>query len=460
MTPRPQSQYLGYKKQPLAVLLTQLLIISAAVPELRITPVGAVFTTFSYTQFAAGVGYPRLCEILALVICLTSVPRLVRMTRTSQQLRITLFLILLYLGSLGLILIYHDTGGWDRYRAGLLVPLSVYLAVASASFTHTAQKKILNAAVLSGAFASLTVILQPWLPNLFPALSNFDVLDTSRYMGSGQSPAYQGTFILLASAPLVGAIRQQNSISRIFPKLALLAFFGVGIAMTGTRMCVVVFIGLLIFALSKSLRAALLSGILGLTLLIISGIWSPDNAIILSLRGLVERAAHVEMGRSLPWIVALEILASYPMLGIGNFEVAVAKLGIDAPAHPQNLILGQALFGGIPMLILFSATLFKISAFVFKSINSRTNTDQSNRSILIAIVSVYILSGVTEIVDASVQVQLGFFILMGALTVLKGERIGSSGFGAQHRPRARLGGTASSQNPKNNKLAENKSFNA
>ena len=403
-----------------ATILAQLIILAAAVPELRIGPAGLVFTTYTYTFTLSGVGYPRVCELLALLFVAISTPKILKCALTERDFRINLIGILAYLGVLALILYYHKTEGWDRYRAGLLVPLGLYLAIVSQRFEIEAQNRIMITAVIAGLLGSLTVITQPWLPDLFPVINNYDTLDSSRFMGSGQSPAYQGTFLLLVATPLVAALRHKSSSFSVVAQLALLATIGVAVAMTGTRMCVVVYALLLFYAFSKSFKIAILSLLFGLSLLAISTLSSADNVIMLTLRGLIERATYVEIGRVMPWQVAFNILVENPILGIGNFEIAVARMGLDVPAHPQNIILGQALLGGIPILFMFVWIVYRVLRAGLNVAIRKNWHDKIRQSTARALAIVYLCSGTTEIVDASIQVQIGFFLLIATASSGRG----------------------------------------
>jgi hypothetical protein len=415
-------------------VLTQLIILAAAVPELRIGPSGFVFATSSYSQALTGVGYPRVCELLALLLVVVSIPGIFRGALADQEIRINVISIAAYLGALGLVLYYHNTAGWDRYRAGLLVPFGVYLAIITQKLQVKAQKQITNTALAAGAFGSLTVITQPWIPDLFPVINNYDWLDSSRFMGSGQSPAYQGVYLLIMATPLVASLRNESSTIRVSLGLTLLALTGVAIAMTGTRMFIFVYAGLLLYSLSKSIKIAIFSISLGLAFLAIVTLSSPENAITLTLRGVIDRASYVEVGRAEPWQVAFRLLISNPLLGIGNFEIAVAKMGLEVPAHAQNVILGQALLGGLPLLLLFAYIVYRVLSGAVKSKGIKNSQEKIRKSTAIALAFVYLCAGVTEIVDASTQVQLGFFVLVATLTFRKSPHMVNQGAQAKGPP--------------------------
>jgi hypothetical protein len=398
-------------------LLASVILLSA-LPELRLTPYGLVFTTIAYTVDVQGVGYPRLCEIVAICLCAFSLPRIGQAIRSNQRRRWLIFAASGFVVAASGVTLLNDAGGWDRVRSGIALPFGVFVSVLSARLNEVGAVRLIRILLVVGLLSAAVVIVQPWIPDFMPRLSNYDASDSYRYWGFGQAPAYQGAYLLMYTALCVALASQEHRFGLLAIYFSLLALFFVAIMMTGTRMSLLVFVVVVGLGLWKTIMRIGLVVILGATLIACGLLLAPGNQVAVNMSGFLERLKTADIERVAPWTVAAKILIAHPIDGIGDYETAVTRMSIETPAHPQNMALGLALFGGLPLAALYLIIVFAIWQINLEKVQARpSNTIQLSAAVLLVII-VYLLTGMTEVIDCSVQVQLLFFTICGASIAL------------------------------------------
>jgi O-antigen ligase len=125
---------------------------------------------------------------------------------------------------------------------------------------------------------------------------------------------------------------------------------------------------------------------------------------------------HTSVGVRVPlWKVAVEIIADYPLFGIGerNFrQEALKRLPhpLHTMAHAHNAYLQFALTHGIPAFLVLAYLLGRLFLMAVRKALSQTPFGLAS----VAVMSVFLLEGLTENVLGDSEVAMLFFSLMGA----------------------------------------------
>jgi O-antigen ligase len=127
---------------------------------------------------------------------------------------------------------------------------------------------------------------------------------------------------------------------------------------------------------------------------------------------------HTSVGVRVPlWKVAVEIIADYPLFGIGerNFrQEALKRLPqpLHTMAHAHNAYLQFALTHGIPAFLVLAYLLGRFFLMAVRKALSQTPFGLAS----VAVMSVFLLEGLTENVLGDSEVAMLFFSLMGSFS--------------------------------------------
>lgn len=343
-----------------------------------------------------GMGYPRMIEISA--ICLIVSSLFINKRTTKFDIQIILFVFLMFVFTL-----FKDNYA-HYYRTAILIPMLTIIAINRMNLDNYKIESYIDLIYYVISLSSLFVCLNPYI-NLGVEKYHIDSFDESlqRYVGFGQSLPYQALF------SLIGICLYFYKESKSFNYYVNQIFFfinSLAIILIGARTGYIGYIIILLLnykAVLKALKSIKLLLMLLIALIIFHD--SINNAIVNTF---LARNDFSDMaGRNEVWYISLMLILNSPIFGITDYYKEGSQFG-KVIAHSQNAFFEMIFWGGFISLFLYSRIYIKIYKKITLNLSSSINL---TRSILI----LYVIFSTTEIIFYSIQDHITINILFALL---------------------------------------------
>ena len=406
-----------------------LVILFCLWPELRLSPSGL---QFSFKQSAGSMqaveGYPRLTELAIIAFFCTS-----------------LWYTLLNLGKIGLykyiaalsffvisIRVFHYSQ-FDILRSGFISPMMLLCGCISLPMNKRRADNIYFFIIVSVLISSLIMLMQVAKVLDLPKLDIYDarhILIGHRYLGLGQSYAYQSAYILMGISVAWAFILGKRPRWQLLITYFTLAMSYIALVVTGTRTGYFAGALLLIYVL---FRLGVSRAVLGIAIvaLLMSGIFlatgSGNNNLLHGTQRALSSRLDLTEDRYGAWIAGLRVAAASPIIGVDNFPDAASSQGIHLRAHEQNGFIALVNFGGVLTLVTYCLLIFEILRKTrMKNDGKGQESAVIKYSVRFALLS-YTIYMMSEIIYSSIQVQVIFVLVLGiALNRVEGSKFNHS----------------------------------
>lgn len=370
-------------------LLIFLLVFATAFADFRLVGFGVQFLPHE------GVGYPRLAEVVAILIIMMLFTRN-RNMRIQYYIYGFVFLLLLF----GLFKPFY----MSYFRSACLIPSLLLAALLNLKITNKEMERLFQIIFYVITLSSFFVIISPYI-DLDVSVYYADAYDSSiqRYIGFGQSLPYQACYSL-SSIPVFDYLRQKkNSTFRRNLEVLFLWVNIVAVILTGARTAFIILIVLALFYYRSWRRVVSIGDVIGIAATIfLFGFYYTD----LILNTFASRGEMNLAGRDLVWKIAILLVLDHPLLGIQNFFIDGRQYG-NVVAHVQNGFFEIIFWGGIFALILYVMIFWKLYKLI-KPISA-------NAYSFMGMMLIYVIFMFSEILFFSVQAYYLIVIICGLL---------------------------------------------
>ncbi|MBI5663324.1 MAG: O-antigen ligase family protein [Ignavibacterium album] len=392
-------------------LILFFLILLTIWPELRIGYNGFQTDYINQLNSFSGVGgYPRVIEIVAIIFIFLNIKNI--------KIKFLNILIFLFLLLITIALIFH--GGFsDVWRSGFLIPLLTFIILQSVHINWYSTQKIIQLVNLVGLISGIIIIVQIFLPNIFYTIPIYDayVEVGRRYAGLGQSHAYQSFVQITAFITCLFSlnIKSFKKNRNLYFSIIRILIILISIILTGSRTGYIISL-IIIFMFLLSTKSIVRKKIIFSTIyfMVVSAtlFFNQLNILIFEIFNLLKYRSEFDLfNRSEIWEQAFIVAINNPILGVNNFISASNSLGFRPYAHEQNGFLAIANYAGIFAFFLY----LLIIGNIFQPFMSNKIDNKPINFLMIALFINYFLFMMTEIIVASIQAQILFFIVTGVI---------------------------------------------
>ncbi len=359
-------------------------------------------------------GYPRLTELAIIgFFCTTLWYTLGNLVR----IRLYRYIIALIFFVVSIRLIHYSQ--FDVLRSAFISPMMLLCGCISLPMDKRRSDNIYLFMIVSILASSLIMLLQVAKVLQLPVITMYDARGTIlgyRYLGLGQSYAYQSAYLLMGISVAWAFILGKRPRWQLFITYFTLAMSYIALVLTGARTGYFAGALSIIYAL---FRLGVSKGILGIVIvaLLMSGILfatgSSNRDLLQGTQGALSSRLNLQGGRYGAWIPALKVAAGSPIIGVDNFFDAARSRGIRPGAHEQNGFIAIVNFGGLLTLLTYCLLILEI---VRKTRMRNDSEGQESAmikySVRFAVLS-YMIYMMTEIIYDSIQVQVMFVLVLG-----------------------------------------------
>ncbi len=398
-----------------ALLCLLFVILFCIWPELRLSPGGLQFSFKQYEGSVGAVkGYPRLVELAIIAFFLTTLSYTLA---NLGKIGLYKYIVVLSFLVIGIRLFYYSQ--FDVLRSSFISPMMLLCGCVSLPMNRRRADKIYLFIMVSMLISSMVMLLQVLKVLKLPALELYDergVIAGYRYLGLGQSYAYQSAYLLMGISIALAFILVKRPKWQFIFACFTLAMSYIALAVTGTRTGYIAGALLFVYALFK---AGVLKGILGIVLvaLLMGGIFvatGSDKGILFNgTKGAFSSRLDLKGNRQAAWIAGLIVAAGSPIMGVDNFFDAATSQGIHVGAHEQNGFIALVNFGGVFTLLTYCLLIWEIVRKTrMKNDHDVKESATIKYSVRFALLA-YVIFMMSEIIYDSVQVQVMFVLILG-----------------------------------------------